>query len=218
MKFLDVPQSGSLQGTTHSRNRYGQYTRSRATPVNPNTTAQGTVRARLAANSAAWRALTDLQRAGWEALGEMMTRTDALGQTYSLTGFQAYCSVNNNKVAAGDATVSAAPALVTPSALLTCALTITAATASIAYTVTPLPANCRLFSFMSPQRSAGRAFEGDFRLVAVSAAAAASPANVFSAYSARFGTPVVGNRVFVSAVVYNGGFQSGPYITSAVVT
>lgn len=148
----------------------------------------------------------------------MMVRTDALGQSYSLTGFQAYCSVNNNNVAAGNSAVSAAPAMLTPSAFDTLTPTITAATFSVAYTVTPLAAGQKAFIFASPQRSAGRNFEGDLRLVHVSAAAAASPANIFTAYQARFGTPVVGNRIFVVGIVYDSGFESGPNTTSALVT
>jgi len=217
MKLLDVPQSGSLAGTTSSRNRYGQYRRTRATPVNPNTSAQGSARARLATNAAAWRALTDLQRAGWESLGNGMTRTDSLGQTYSLNGFGAYCSVNANNLAAGNAAVSAAPALVTPGTLVTATITLTAAAFSIAYTTTPLGAGLRLFSFASPQRSAGRSFENDYRLIAVSAAAAASPADIFTAYTTRLGIPIVGNRVFLQLQIFAGGFLGGPLITSAVV-
>lgn len=217
MKILDVPQSGSVAGTTSSRNRFGQYRRTRAIPVNPNSTFQGVVRARLSANAAAWRALTQAQREGWASLGLSMNRTDSLGQSYNLTGFQAYCSVNNNLDAMGSATVSDAPALGTPDALLTMTITLTASSFSIAYTPTPLPTGAKLFVFLSPQRSAGRNFEGDYRLVFTSAAAAASPANVLSAYTARFGVPVVGNRIFVSLVVVLGGFESGPLLGSAVV-
>lgn len=217
MKILDVPQSGSLAGTTSSHNRYGQYRRTRAIPVNPNTTQQGVVRARMSANAATWRTLTANQRAGWSDLAASMNRSDALGSSYTLNGFLAYCSVNNNNVAAGNATVADAPALVTPATILTAVITLTAAALSVAYTVTPLPAGARLFSFVSPQRSAGRAFESDYRLLAVSATAAASPANLFAAYSAKFGVPVVGNRVFFSFTTYLTGFQSGPLVTSAVV-
>ena len=217
MKILDVPQSGSIAGQTSSRNRFGQYRRTRAIPVNPASTNQGTVRNRLSVNSAAWRALTDIQRAGWMDLGTSMTRTDSLGQSYSLTGFQAYGSVNNNNSAAGNALVSAAPALTTPSGLTTVVITLTAAALSIAYTSTPLAAGVRLFTYVSLQRSAGRNYEGDMRLLAVSAAAAASPANLFAAYQARFGTPIVGNRIFFSFSLYSGGFLSGPLMTSQVV-
>lgn len=217
MKILDVPQSGSQAGITSSRNRFGQYRRTRATPVNPNSSKQGVVRARLSANAAAWRALTSAQRAGWNDLGNSCTRTDSLGQTITLTGFQCYCSVNNNNVAAGNAVVSDAPALVTPPANLTLAITLTAAAFSLAYTVTPLAAGSRLFSYVSLQRSAGRAYESDYRLLQVSAAAAASPADCYAAYVARFGIPVVGNRIFVKTRVYNSGFLSGPFVSSAVV-
>ena len=217
MKILDVPRSGSYQGLTSSRNRFGQYVRTRATPVNPNSTAQGLVRARLSANAAAWRTLTGAQREGWDSLGNSLSRTDSLGQTYTLTGFQMYVSVNNLKALAGDASVADAPALTTPSTILTATITLTAAALSIAYTPTPMPAATRLIVFASPQRSAGRQFEADLRFVQVTAAAAASPVNAYAAYVAKFGVPVVGNRVFFSLVSYSAGFESGPLSTSAVV-
>jgi len=146
-----------------------------------------------------------------------MSRTDSLGSSYTLNGFLAYCSVNNNNVAAGNAIVSDAPELVTPATILTAVITLTAASMSIAYTVTPLAAGSRLMSFVSPQMSAGRSFNNDFRLLAVSAAAAASPAVLLTAYTAKFGVPVVGNRIFFSFTTYLSGFQSGPLVTSAVV-
>jgi len=217
MKFLGPPSSGSYAQTTWSRNRFGQYMRSRATPVNPATVAQMGVRSRLASNAAAWRTLTDAQRAGWLSLGMMISRTDSLGQAYTLNGFSAYCLVNNNKLAAGDATVAAAPALATPADLLTATLTLTAAAFSIAYTATPLAANNRLFVFASPQRSAGVSFEADYRLMLVTAAAAASPAVILTEYTAKFGVPVVGNRIFLSLQTYEGGFKGSPLTVSQVV-
>jgi hypothetical protein len=218
MKMLDVPQSGSYQDHTSSRNRFGQYKRSRATPVNPNSTYQSQARSRLSSNAANWRAITSTQRAGWTSLGSMITRNDPLGQTYTLTGFQAYLMVNNNNLNAGNAIVAEAPAIVTPEGILTLVVTLTAAVFSLAYTTTPLAAGARLFVFASPQRSAGRNFEADLRLIHVSLAAAASPANIFSAYVARFGTPVLGNKIFLSCVTYKGGFTSMPLQTSAIVS
>ena len=171
----------------------------------------------MSANAAGWRALTDAQRAGWESLAGNISRTDALGSTYTLNGFLTYVSVNNNNVAAGNAIVADAPALVTPAALLTAVITLTSAALSIAYTTTPLSAGSRLFTFASPQVSAGRQFNANYYLIAVSAAAAASPANLFAAYSAKWGVPVTGRRVFFSLTVYNGGFQSGPLVTSQII-
>jgi len=172
----------------------------------------------MSANAALWRTLSASQRAGWNDLGLSMVRSDSLGQSYSLTGFQAFCSVNNCLASSGAVGVTAAPGLVTPTGLLTGILTITAATMSLAYTTTPLAAGVKAQVFASPQRSAGRAFEGDFRDLMVSAAAAASPLDLLAAYTAKFGAPVLGNRIFVSVVTTIGGFQSGALITSAVVT
>lgn len=217
MKYLGPTQSGSENGITASRNRFGQYLRRRAVPVQPRTPAQLNQRARMVTNAAAWRGLSEAQRAGWLSLGLMITRTDSLGQTYDLNGFLAYCSVNNNKLDAGDAAVADAPAIVTPADLISATVTLTGAAFSIAYTATPLGAGVRLFIRCSPQRSAGVKFNGDYRLIAVTAAAAASPANVLTAYTAKFGAPVAGNRIFMSLQTYQGGFLGSPFAVSQVV-
>ena len=207
----------SLAGQTSSRNRYGQYRRTRANPVNTNTSFQVAVRTRLTDLSTAYRALDASQRSGWIGLGSSMQRTDSLGQTYNLTGLQAYQSVNGILLAGGDDPVSDAPALNEPDPLSTITVTLTDAAFSIAFTPTPLDTGARLLVYASPQRSAGRAFESDFRLVYASAAALASPADVLASYSARFGAPVAGNRVFVQVRVALGGFTSGPLATSEIV-
>jgi hypothetical protein len=220
MKILDIPRSGSYAGVVSSRNRFGQYVRNRSIPVQPRTTFQLAVRARLSANSAAWRTLTAAQQAGWASLALLMARTDSLGQTYTPTGAQAYASVNNNLDAAGDSTVSDAPALVTPSALTSVTLTATSGGSpalSAAFTPTPPAAGQRVFAYASPQRSAGRNFNADYRLITVSAAAAASPVNLLSDYTARFGALVAGTKLFVSLALYDGGFLSVPTLASAIV-
>lgn len=217
MKILDVPQSGSIAGITSSRNRNGQYRRTRAIPVNPNTTFQGTQRSRFGDQAQAWRNLTDAQRLGWISLAASIIRTDALGQTYDLTGIQCFCMVNINNLDAGNAVVADAPALTSPAGLVTAVITSTGGTLSVAYTLTPLGSGERLFVYASPQRSPGRKFEADLRLVHKSAAAAASPANILSDYTARFGAPVVGNKIFLSFQVYKLGFLSAPLLTSHIV-
>jgi hypothetical protein len=217
VKILDVPRSGSYAGVTSSHNRFGQYVRNRRAPVNPGTSYQRDVRQRLATNSAAYRSLTAAQHAGWAALGLQITRTDSLGSTYTLTGLQAYILLNNNLAAAGDAVVSTAPSLTTPAGLPFVSLSASPTTMSVGWLPTPVGAGERVFIFGSPQRSAGRSFEGDYRLIAVTAAAASSPYDAFSAYVARFGAPVTGNRIFISLQRYSGGFLSNPNSLSIVI-
>jgi hypothetical protein len=217
MKVLVPPHSGSKEGVTASRNRFGQYIRTRAIPVNPSSAAQGLVRTRLSTNSEAWRALTSAQRAGWAGLGSSMVRSDSLGQSYTLQGNQAYCSVNNNRLLCGLAAISDAPALTAVSNIVTATITLTNASLSIAFTATPLAAETYLAVFASPQRSAGRNFEADFRFIKLSAAAAASPLVALTEYTAKFGVPVTGNRIFFSFAALTLGFESGPFVTSQLV-
>jgi hypothetical protein len=218
MKYLNYPGSGSVAGNTFSRNRFGQYIRTRAIPVNPASTFQQVVRARMQTNADAWKNLTATQRNGWADFGLNFARTDSLGQTYNLTGFQAYCSVNNNQLAAGNAVLSDAPLYAEPSPISTITPTVTSGSFSVAWTVTPLAANERLFISVSPGRSPGVSFESDYRLITVTAAAAASPSNILSAYQARFGNPVTGMRYFVSAQRYLDGLLSTPINTSIVAS
>jgi len=217
MLYLGDPRSGSYQGMTASHNRFGQYMRTRASPVQPRTPAQLNQRARMTTNAAAWRGLTAAQRAGWADLGLSITRTNALGSVYSLNGFMAFCSVNNNKLDAGDAAVTDAPAIVTPPDLLTATVTLSAAAFSVAYTATPLAAGVRLCAWVSPQRSAGVNFNGDYRLLTISAAAAASPLVLTTLYTAKFGVPVVGNKIFLNLQTYQGGFKGSPLSVAQVV-
>jgi hypothetical protein len=146
-----------------------------------------------------------------------MSRTDALGQSYSLTGFQAYCSVNNVLSVCGSSLISDAPVLSTPVGLLTMTLTLTSVAFSVAYTTTPLAAGVKAIIRVSPQRSAGRNFEADFRVLTVTAAAAASPSNILTAYTAKFGVPVTGNKIFVSVSNAISGFESSALIVGQVV-
>lgn len=217
MKVLTNPQSGSLAGQTASRNRFGQYLRTRAIPVNPGSNAQGVVRARFAANSAGWRSLTSAQRAGWGDLAASLVRTDALGQPNAMQPNHAYISVNNNRAMCGLVATADAPAVSSPVGLATVTVTLTNASFSIAYTATPLAAATYMAVYASPQRSAGRAYESDFRLIKVTAAAAASPFVILTEYTAKFGAPVTGNRIFLSLVTVTLGFESGPFLLSQVV-
>ena len=81
-KFLGAPTSGSQGATTWARNRYGQYTRMRAHPVNPNTPAQRQARSALSGCASAWRELTAAQQIAWNEFGKTQRRKGSLGQEH----------------------------------------------------------------------------------------------------------------------------------------
>ena len=94
-------------------------------PVNPNTANQVEQRAVLAAASQAWRGLTAAQRTAWINLGLQITRQDSLGQTYTLTGIQAYSSYYRNVTLVGGTPSSDAPSLSAPAAIASVTVTAT---------------------------------------------------------------------------------------------
>ena len=101
MKYVPGPFVGQLSGsqgnTTASHNKFGSYLRNRVVPVDPRTAKQLAVRALIQGFSEFWRTLSQAQRDGWSFLGDQMTRLDTQGQSYTLTGLQAFTSINMNR-------------------------------------------------------------------------------------------------------------------------
>jgi hypothetical protein len=56
-----------------------------------------------------------------------MARSDSQGQTYTLTGLQAYTSINRNLLTVGGSILSTAPALTAASTITSLTITATAA-------------------------------------------------------------------------------------------
>jgi len=204
MKILDVPQSGSVGAVTSSRNRYGQYRRQRATPVQPNSTAQQTAKTNLAARSQAWRSLTDAQRLAWDTYASEHPRTDALGQAITLTGHQMYNAINAGLLAAGYSAVTAVP---DGSAVAACG----AYNADDSYTLCEVqstyavPATNRIVTWSSPPLSAGRSFNGDFRIIknVVGSNTTNQTLADYTDLAAKWGTLAVGQKFFFRSQVWD---------------
>jgi hypothetical protein len=215
--------SRSAGSTTFAHNRFGYYFRNRVIPTNPVTGPQTAVRTDFGDHSSNYRALTEAQRLQWIAFGLNYVRQDSLGQTYSLTGLQAYVSVNRNAATYGASALSAPPLFSPPSGIATATITATIGlpnVLSVAYTVTPLAANTKVAIFATRPVSAGINFQpnGAYKLVFVSAAAAASPANILAAYEAIFGTLITaGEKILFKLVVINSEGLASPVLQAAEV-
>lgn len=190
-----------IAGSVFSKNRYGPYIRTKVTPVNPSTTAQQTVRNRLATNSQAWRSLTQAQRDSWISAAPNFPFTDIFGNAKILSGQALYVKLNNNLAITGTAPIATAPAPIAVPALDSIVGDVVSTTAiSFEYAPTPVPADFALIVVATPSVSPGKAFVKNlFRNVTAIAAAAASPQNLFSAYVAVHGIPVLGQKVFIKA-------------------
>jgi len=190
-----------LNGSVFSKNRYGAYVRTKVTPVNPQTTAQQNVRNRLATNAQAWRDLTETQRQGWIDAAPNFPVTDIFGNAKILSGSALYTSLNNNLAMIGEAAISDAPYPVAiPQLEITSVAADDSANTVIITATTPVPADFSMAVFATPNVTPGRSFVKNlFRFVQALAAAAAGPFDISAAYTALFGDPVTGNKVFVKA-------------------
>lgn len=104
MKFKSTflgQASGSLNGSTFSRNRFGPYVRTRAVPVNPNTAYQVALRAVFAALVTRWtETLTDAQRDAWTLYAANVPVVGPLGDPQYLTGQNWYIGCNTPRLQA----------------------------------------------------------------------------------------------------------------------
>lgn len=103
-------RSGSIGGSTYSRNRFGQYIRARSKPVNPNTDAQNDVRTNFRQLMEAWsQSLNDTQRTAWSTYAQAITWKNKLGDDTKLTGPMHYLRSNAARLAAGLPIINTGP-------------------------------------------------------------------------------------------------------------
>ena len=109
-----VGMAGKIAGTVFARNRYGQYARSWAKPVNPKTDRQTGARARIGMLGAAWALeLTAEQRAGWNLYAANVDMKNKLGETMNISGFNQFCRTNGILLAIDEDRIDDAPGIFT---------------------------------------------------------------------------------------------------------
>lgn len=190
-----------LNGNVFSKNRYGAYIRNKVTPTNPQTTYQQGQRQMLGALSAQWRGLTQAQRDGWIAATAAFQRPDIFGKNQALSGNALFVSLNKNLLNSGNVTIDSAPAPVEIPTLAVSALTATASTASVTFTVNPgtLPTDTALFVKACAPVSAGKLYVKNLLRFLGTFTPTTGSVDISTEYSARFGDPVEGQRITVEA-------------------
>ena len=216
MKILDIPRSGSVAGETSSRNRSGQYVRTRAMPVQPRTASQQQAKARFANMSIGWRGITDAQRAAWSAFAGSFTVINSLGSAIHLTGHQCYVKVNSVLNLLGTAALAEPPALPSFGANPCTAIQVTFGTQLLALTCGTVPTNTKIMVYGCPAQSVGRSFAADWRYLASFSTATANKLDVTAAFTAKFGSIVTGKRYFLSACQVMAGMQDQPAVFQGV--
>lgn len=195
--------------------------RNRVTPVNPASDRQGAVRSGFGGWSAAYRALTDSQRTAWAVLGSQFTRVDSLGQTYSLTGLQAYVSANQNLLTLGQAAIDDAPALAIPGDSLLSGILVDTSPTDVFTVNAPAPASgLNLLIEATKPVSPGINFmpRGQYKFIKFETDGDVSPFDILAEYEALFGEIPQGSKVFVrTRLVDQATGQAGPLAYASTI-
>jgi hypothetical protein len=221
MGMMMTNVSGKLGGQVATKGRNGLNIRTKVKPINRRTTSQVDVRSLLATISQGWRALTDAQRAAWSAAGANYTHTNNFGQKFHPDGKNFYTEVNINLLNAGQAIVNIPPLSTPPIGLTSLtALSAVANTITASFAVSPIAAANAAYVEATRGLSAGVSFVGkQYRFIHLFAAAAATPFDLTASYTAKFGVPVTGTRVFIRAKIIStvSGLASIPLQSSVII-
>lgn len=199
--------SGRIAGNVFSRNRGGAYVRNGAIPTRSTTPYATAAKARLSDFSKAWASLTEVQQMAWKNWATQNPVINRLGDAITLSGHQAFVQLNININNAGGTAIVVPPVIPPPIALLSASATYDIGAGSFEITFTPDPLgsdDCLAIEAAVVDNPGVNYVSNLYKLVSVEAAATASPvASVDTLLAARFGTILVGQRVFYRLYVLN---------------
>jgi hypothetical protein len=220
MKYLGNPQSGSLAGTTASHNRAGQYLRNRAMPTQPvGTGRRAVVRSNFGAAAAGYAALTAAQQAAYAAYAANYPYTDALGQSVILTGQQMFVAIAASLLNVGVAMPTTPPVSNANTAPVVSVFTVThLGVMTLTLGAAGSASDFILLAFSAPQ-SSGTGYCKTFWQQTHVPGNSAGGATYGTAYTAQFGLPPAGTRVFYRLTPVNQyGVAGVPVIAFATVS
>lgn len=219
-----VDGRGKLNGTVFSKNRGGAYARVKVTPSNPRYPAQMFVRSNLAFIAQKWKTLTQQERDAWGANVSNYTRTDVFGDIKTPTGYNLFMRINT---ALRDASTDLFFNVPAPAVDVVAPDTVNVAASPESLSlITDFPDDAEMNGYLlvdaSPMLSAGVSTAGSkFKRVSnleVQDFSALSSTALLSDYSAIFGAPVQGQKVFLRVTVMMSNGQRGvPIIVSTLV-
>lgn len=216
-----VDGSGKINGFVASKNKSGNYFRTKVSPSQPRTEAQLAVRSLLSSLSQSWRDLTEDQRSAWNSATSLYKSSNVFGDMKTMSGFNLYQRINNNLTQIGLTTVDT-PTLPTGNdSFESLVLTYTSGTPSLSLAFTRNGSNASYAKLMATAPlSAGKSYvESDFRIIDILDDTQTSPANILAAYTAKFGSVgEVGQKIFIKIIPVNASGQDGTASTTSAIS
>ncbi len=218
-----VDGRGKLGGHVASKNKSGNYLRTKVTPVNPQSLYQSVIRNRLSSQAQSWSGITQAQRDKWNSVVLQWKKSNIFGDVVISSGFNLFCKANSNILMAGGTVITdpAAPASIP--ALTGVSLTGAVGTPalSLVFAPTPVGTGLTLVIEATPVQGPGKSFmKNNFRIISSVAAAGTSPKNLLADYNTRFGTLTpAGSKVWIRVRLVNktNGQAGIPVVVSCVL-
>lgn len=214
---------GKVAGIVYSKNASGAYIRAKVSPTQALTARRGIVRERIT-NLAKYfsGSLTAAQVLAWNSFAKNNPVNNVFGHAVTLSGIQTFCRLNAAILNCGGTQIDDPPTSLAITGITSLSATAAAGTPafSIVFGVSPLESNHKLNIFATQQVSVGRTYLKSYlRWIAASSAAATTPFNALSAYTAKFGALVEGGKIglMVNVVDATTGAQTTGLYTTVVV-
>ena len=195
-----------IGGSVFSRNKGGSYIRTKVTPLNPQSVAQVAARNLLTSLAQEFRSLSQEQITAWNSATAQWSTTDIFGDAVIPTGLALYVRLNSNIANAGGVAITVPPSPVGAAPIVDLSLTATATgdVFDLAFTPATVPANHTMYVESTSMLSPGiNNANSKFRFIGAANAAAASPADLFTEQTTKFGSLVAGQKVYVRAKFIN---------------
>lgn len=222
LKFgaLVVAGSGKIGGHVASKNRGGAYLRTKVTPSNPRSAAQSQARGILSSLSTQWGLLTEEQRKAWNDAVANFSKTDVFGDIKNPSGINLFVKLNANLANSGQLQLNLPPVKeeiptdTNFSAVFDIGATelVFSSTSDVLATII-----CRVQSSGSVPQGVTNV-NSKLRTISSNLILSESTSN-YSAYVAKFGAPVLGQKIYLTVAPILATGQIGvPILILATIT
>ena len=213
---------GKLGGHVFTKARSGATIRTKVTPVNGQTSAQGSVRSRFGSLSQSWRTLSEEQRIAWNNKASTVGKTNIFGDSYYPSGKNLFVAVNTNILTAGGIALNIPPVDIALPDVLLSGITFDslAGTLEVALESLTNPTGNTAIIFCSPCLSKGvfNASGKERFVTAVNLTGTSTVADIYDAYVAKYGALQSGSKIFVKVKIINASSgQSSPWFSESII-
>ena len=219
MKVIDRPRTNKIGNAVVYVSPFGQCYRAYCIPRNPNSPAQRRMRGIFGSSSRGWGLnLTELQREHWDATAQQVPSYPSLEQYSHLSGQQLCVKINSTLRCVGQAPVDEPPALVVftpnPAGALV-AVNDEGGGVRLLLNVGPVFEDIMLFG--QAPCSAGRMKHRRVCYLGLVGPATNGQCDVTAQYTARFGRPSPGQKIFIITCQMKNGWKAQDHQASAIV-